>query len=96
MQITAGPSRWQSTMTTTTDDLLLGADLREVRARYGAPLGCAFDGEALWLTYLAGVGDADEAAVRLVDGVVVDDIAQTGKTLPEFVALWDDMRGSRP
>jgi hypothetical protein len=72
MQIAAGPSRWQTTMTTTTDDLLLGADLREVRARYGAPLGCAFDGEALWLTYLAGVGDADEAAVRLVDGVVVD------------------------
>ena len=31
-----------------------------------------------------------------VDGVVVDDIAQTGKTLPEFVALWDEMRGSRP
>ncbi|MGC6489488.1 MAG: hypothetical protein ACON4Z_17715 [Planctomycetota bacterium] len=59
-------------MTTATDDLLLGADLREVRARYGAPLGCAFDGEALWLTYLGKKGDADEAAMRLVDGVVVD------------------------
>ena len=50
---------------------LLGADLGEVRARYGAPLGCSFDGEALWLTYLCDEGDADEAAVGLVDGVVV-------------------------
>ncbi len=30
-----------------------------------------------------------------VEGVVVDDIAQTGKTLPEFVALWNQMLGER-
>lgn len=72
MRVAADLRHRQSTMTSTTDDSLLGADLREVRARYGAPLGCAFDGEALWLTYLGGKGDADEAAVRLVDGVVVD------------------------
>jgi len=30
-----------------------------------------------------------------VDGVVVDDIGQTSKTLPEFVELWElMMRGS--
>ena len=45
-------------MTTATDDPLLGGDLREVRARYGAPLGCAFDGGALWLTYLGEAGAA--------------------------------------
>lgn len=30
-----------------------------------------------------------------IEGVVVDDIAQTGKTLPEFVALWNQMLGER-
>lgn len=30
-----------------------------------------------------------------VEGVMVDDIAQTGKTLPEFVALWNQMLGER-
>lgn len=29
-----------------------------------------------------------------VDGVTVDDIGQTGKTLPEFVSLWEAMVGS--
>ena len=30
-----------------------------------------------------------------IEGVVVDDIAQTGKTLPEFVVLWNQMLGER-
>jgi 3-phosphoshikimate 1-carboxyvinyltransferase len=29
-----------------------------------------------------------------VDSVVVDDIGQTAKTLPEFVSLWEDLVGS--
>lgn len=57
-------------MTSASEPRLLGASLAEVCAALGAPLGCAFDGDALSLTYLGPRGDADALAVRLVDGVV--------------------------
>lgn len=80
-------------MTTATDDPLLGGDLREVRARYGAPLGCAFDGGALWLTYLGEAGAAEPAAVELVDGVVV---AARADLVPSPATVRDDQLVGEP
>ncbi len=60
-------------MNTTTDgpaDSLLGADFDEVRARFGAPVGCTSGGGVLTFAYPGPRGVIPDAVV-VVDGIVV-------------------------